>query len=218
MRGIGASGDDIEQCQERMTSEELERAGRFRFEQHRNRFIRGRAFLREILAEFCNCSPRKLQLSVREDGKPEVKESPVAFNLSHSGDVAVIGIARMREIGVDVECFDRKVECVSLARRYFADSEVEALEELNDLAQRELFFRLWTSKEAAMKATGEGLRIDPRRVEVLLDSEVRPQRYDGQFAPWYLANEDVKSDGVTVSVAAPEPFSLVWEQGGAHQP
>lgn len=217
MRGIGASGDPLEDSRGKITAAEAERADKFRFEQHRNRFIRGRAFLREILASFCGCAAHELPLSTGEDGKPLVQGSPVAFNLSHSGDVAVLGIAPMREIGVDVECFDRRVECVALARRYFADSEINALEMLEPAAQRELFFRLWTSKEAAMKATGEGLRIDPRGVEVLLDSNVRPMRYDGRFAPWYLANEDIHATGVTVSVAAPEPFSLVWEKAETAQ-
>ena len=211
MREIGASGMDVEESVRTLTSDEIERAARFRFEKHRNRFIRGRAFLRETLARFCGRAASDVSLTIGEDGKPLVQGSPVAFNLSHSGDVAVLGIAPMREIGVDVECFDRRVECVALARRYFAPSEITAIEELEGSAQRELFFRLWTSKEAAMKATGEGLRIDPRGIEVLLDDAIRPQRYEGRFAPWFLANEDRKVNGVTISVAAPEPFTIIWE-------
>ena len=178
MREIGVHGSDLDQCRNSLTAEENDRAEKFRFDEHRNRFIRGRAFLREVLATFCGSgSPGELPLAIGEDGKPLVPDSPVAFNLSHSGDIAVLGVAPMREIGVDVECFDRRVECLALARRYFAPSEIAAMEALNGPAQRELFFRLWTSKEAAMKATGEGLRIDPRGIEVLLDNAVRPLRY-----------------------------------------
>ena len=65
-----------------------------------------------------------------------------------------------------------------------------------------------------MKATGEGLRIDPRGIEVLLDEEIRPKRYEGRFAPWYLANQDRGVNRVTVSVAAPEPFAVIWESDG----
>lgn len=213
MRAIGASGRDVEECVSVLVSDEMERAERFRFEKHRNRFVRGRAFLRETVAAFCDCEPSALVVSIGEDGKPVVRDSPVAFNLSHSGDVAVLGVASMSEIGVDVERFDRSVEYIALARRYFAPSEVSAMEALDkeDVAQRELFFRLWTSKEAAMKATGEGLRIDPRLIEVRLNAERRPASYDGRYSSWHLVNEDRRLDGVTVSVAAPESFDVIWE-------
>lgn len=212
---IGGSGRCADECADVLTDDERQRAARFRFEVHRHRFLRGRAFLRERVAAFCGCDPRELPLTAGEDGKPVVRGAMVAFNLSHSEDVAVLGIAAMREIGVDVECFARRVECLPLARRFFAPAEIAALEAAPDASRNALFFRLWTSKEAAMKATGAGLRIDPRQVEVALDAGTRPLRYEGRFAPWFLANEDYDcAGGVTVSVAAPEPFTLCWETSG----
>ena len=211
MRDIGESGQDAHSCREILSPTEKQRADRFRFDTHRDRFVRGRAFLREIVAQFYKCEPSELMVVEGSDGKPLVPGSAVAFNLSHSGDIAVLGVAPMKEIGVDVETFDRNVECVSIAKRFFAESEFRAVKAQPSDEQRELFFRLWTSKEAAMKATGEGLRIDPRLVEVDLDHGLRPRKYRGRFESWHLANEDISGAGVTVSVAAPEPFAIVWE-------
>lgn len=207
---LSENGSPVEQCHEAITAGEKEHATRFRFEVHRHRHIRGRAFLRTVLGRYCATAPKDLGLKTRDNGKPYIEGAPVTFNLSHSADVAVLGVAKMSEIGVDVECFDRKVECINIARRYFAKSECHVLEQQNDEGQRDLFFRLWTSKEAAMKATGEGLRIDPRTVEVELGSSLRPAAYCGRFQPWHLNNEDLESKGATVSVAAPEPFSISW--------
>ena len=207
---IGDRGAPLPACEAALTDDERARARRFKFDVHRNRFLRSRAFLRTTIARYCQTEAERLELELEDNGKPFVKNAPVAFNLSHSADVAVLGVARMSEIGVDVECFDRSIEFIDIAKRYYAPSEVARLKKLDRPGQRDLFFRLWTSKEAAMKATGEGLRIDPRTIEVKLTDTLRPARYEGRFHPWHLANEDIQELGATVSIAAPESFKTVW--------
>jgi 4'-phosphopantetheinyl transferase len=86
-------------------------------------------------------------------GKPYVQGSEVRFNLSHSGGLTVCAFCLGREIGIDVECENRKVDPLKLANRFFAADEVEAVR----TGGRKVFMRLWTRKEAYVKALGKGI-------------------------------------------------------------
>lgn len=77
----------------------------------------------------------------------------VFFNLSHSGEWTVTAISDS-EVGVDVQQV-RPVD-MRLATRFFAESERKILAEAGDNSER-LFYRLWTVKEAYLKAVGTGL-------------------------------------------------------------
>jgi 4'-phosphopantetheinyl transferase len=81
----------------------------------------------------------------------------VAFNLSHSGDLALLGIACGREIGVDIERHRPEVNCEQLAEHFFAPVEVAALRALAPGERRAAFFACWSRKEAYIKAVGRGL-------------------------------------------------------------
>src|SRR5690606_35000212 len=81
------------------------------------------------------------------------------FNLSHTRGMAVLAVTRAGEVGVDVESVQRRVELLALSERYFAASEHRRIAQLSGPAQREQFFRVWTLKEAYLKACGLGLRI-----------------------------------------------------------
>lgn len=92
-------------------------------------------------------------------GKPELPDAPeLRFNLSHSGSVALCVLSNL-PCGADVERVGRG--SMKLARRFFAQDEIAALEAAERSAGEEgfqqLFARVWTRKESLLKATGEGL-------------------------------------------------------------
>ncbi|MCD7835951.1 MAG: 4'-phosphopantetheinyl transferase superfamily protein [Lachnospiraceae bacterium] len=100
--------------------------------------------------------PRDFKICYGQHGKPYIKERPFFYNISHSGDYVFCAVSD-REIGVDIQ---KKVpaDFVRLAERFFSDREAGALRESSDDSSvRELFYRLWTRKEALGKLTGEGL-------------------------------------------------------------
>lgn len=136
---------------------------RFRFPEDRLRFLVGRAFLRTVLAQTLGRSdPASLAFATATHGKPELAGMDAGrlhFNLSHTGAMLVLATSRQHALGVDVEALTRQVDLMPLAQRYFAQREVEELEQLQGHAQRERFFRLWTLKEAWLKACGLGLRV-----------------------------------------------------------
>lgn len=79
--------------------------------------------------------------------------------MSHSCDVALIAVARDREVGVDVERLRDGVDLEGIARRFFSPTEVSALLALPQHHRQEAFFSCWTRKEAYIKARGSGLSM-----------------------------------------------------------
>jgi 4'-phosphopantetheinyl transferase len=136
---------------------ELERAGRFHFEIHRNQFIVGRGGLRRVLARYLDVKPAEIRFVYGTHGKPELAEERLRFNVSHSHGVALFAVAADREVGVDVEHIRADFATEDIAQRFFSRGEVATFNALPKTEQVAAFFRCWTRKEAYIKAIGRGL-------------------------------------------------------------
>jgi len=135
---------------------EIARAHQLRDAGARARFLAGRYLLRRFLAgELGISDPAGIPLEVAPGGKPfcPLPGSP-CFNLSHTPGTVALAMSFRGPVGVDVEDTRRPVRVEALARRWFHPEERSALAE----AGPETFFRIWTRKEAFLKATGGGLR------------------------------------------------------------
>lgn len=132
-----------------LSADERTRADRFKRPGHSERWTVARAALRILLCARIGCVPEEIQFGVAEHGKPFVPGSPLRFNLSHSGSLAVIALADDADVGVDVERPGRAVRAVertlSPAERASGDDPLQ----------------LWCRKEAWAKATGGGLGWAP---------------------------------------------------------
>ncbi len=153
-----------------LSTEEKERAARFKFEKHRNRFIAGRGALRDILGHYLDANPADLKFNYSANGKPGLLTVPPAgnfhFNLAHSDDLALIAVTRIGMVGVDVECIRPVKEMDQLVARFFSPRENKLFEKLSADEKPSAFFNLWTRKEALLKATGEGITRSLSLVEV----------------------------------------------------
>lgn len=150
-------------CWAVLSKEEKERAARFRFEADQARSIVASGALRWTLSSYCEVPPESLMFSVGEHGKPRLLEPKMAleFNLSHSGDFVLVGITAGRACGVDVERVRPRLSEEAIAERFFCAREVAWLREAEGG-----FVRLWTAKEAVIKAIGQGLAIPLSDVDV----------------------------------------------------
>jgi 4'-phosphopantetheinyl transferase len=143
-----------------LSVEERGRALKYRFQKDRHRFILSRCFLRSVLSFYLGQEPQDIAIEAGPAGKPRLKGKPqsgLRFNLAHSGDVAVVAVAVSREVGIDVELIRDPVPEPDAIRTYCSRRE---LAEIDALAGRDLaaaYYRIWTRKEALLKATGEGL-------------------------------------------------------------
>jgi 4'-phosphopantetheinyl transferase len=134
----------------RPTSGERARADRFRDEDRRRQYLQSHAALRSILSRF---TKSRLHFAVTPAGKPYLPGAPeLRFNLSHSHEMALVGVAWEVEIGVDVERIRALSDYAAMAERFFPDAEAAAVTDERD------FFRRWTRIEAVVKARGIGLQ------------------------------------------------------------
>ena len=156
-----------------LSAEEKERAGRYHFERHRNRFVLARALLRGLLGAYTGEDAGRVGLRLSSSGKPYLADrSDLHFNLSHCEDRGVLAVAR-RSVGVDLERIRDVPEALPIAEHLFAASETSALRTFPPEAQSEAFLRCWTRKEAFVKGKGEGLLTPLTSFEVTLDSVPR---------------------------------------------
>lgn len=170
---------------EALSLDDRTRADRFKFESDRRRFCVGRASLRLILGRYLQTKPGRLRFEAGEFGKPFFADKKLSgglrFNLSHSNQLALIAIARDREVGVDLEYMRSDFVTDDVANHFFSRAEVEQFREVPADSKTRSFFNCWTRKEAYIKARGEGLycpldqfdvSVGPELPAMLLDSRV----------------------------------------------
>lgn len=160
---LEATPEEVQKMRSLLSPDECERADRFRFEEHRSRFILGRGILRLLLSQYSTIAAHQIRFDYQARGKPLLaNRSDIQFNLAHSENLAIYAFGLDRgsialSIGIDVEFFRPLTEAMNLARRFFTPEEATYLANLTPQRQTEAFFRIWTCKEAYLKATGEGI-------------------------------------------------------------
>ncbi|HEY4001849.1 MAG TPA: 4'-phosphopantetheinyl transferase superfamily protein, partial [Candidatus Xenobia bacterium] len=138
-----------------LSEDERVRADRFYFERDRRHFQVARGMVRHLLGHVAGLGPGAVSFHYGPRGKPSV--DGLEFNLSHSGELALLGVSFDQPLGVDIERCRPMPDAEAIARRFFSPRECEALLALPAEAREEAFFRCWTRKEAYIKALGSGL-------------------------------------------------------------
>jgi 4'-phosphopantetheinyl transferase len=155
-----------------LSADERVRAARFHFAQDRQYFTATRALLRMILGSYVDSDPKKLVFRYSEKEKPSLAPSQsvsrLEFNVSHSGEIALLAFTRGRLLGVDVEQLREDFDHAAIARRFFSEQERRQLAELAPSERFHGFFRCWTRKEAYIKAQGTGLSLPLHQFDVSL--------------------------------------------------
>lgn len=205
----------LAEFRETLEADELERAGRFHFDRHRNHFIAGRGGLRNVLARYLAVKPEELRFSYGTYGKPALVGELLRFNVSHSHDVALVAVAADRDVGVDVEHIRADFATEDIARRFFSRLEVAAFNALPTGEQVAAFFRCWTRKEAYIKAIGRGLSepLDAFDVTLVPGEAAALLRATGQdVSRWSMFDIDAGPDYAGALLAeAPVSRICYWQ-------
>jgi len=191
-----------------VSSEERDRAQRFRRPEHRTQFIVRRACLRHVLARYVTCPPQQLVFLENDFGKPSLAVAPgagIQFNTSHSDGLGVVAVTAGRSVGIDVERQRASLDTTDIAE-LFAAHETRALSAVDEAGRRRLFFTLWSCKEAWLKARGVGLSapLDSCRIGVAADGSAHllPDDHDpDEYRRWSLRVLDL-ADGYAAALVA----------------
>jgi 4'-phosphopantetheinyl transferase len=193
-----------------LSADEQARARRYHFAADHDRFVACRAALRQVLAFHTGLDAAGLCFDYGPQGKPALTGSGVAFNVSHSGDRALIALSSDGPVGVDVEWCRPIGEMDAIVRRYFSPAEQAALAALAPDARTLGFYQAWTRKEAMLKATGHGLSRALDHYTVSLGPGVEPRVLAVAGAPeeagtWRLADLGLEAGYVG---------AIAWQGGG----
>jgi 4'-phosphopantetheinyl transferase len=142
-------------------------------------------------------------------GKPYVDGSLCQFNISHSSDSLAIAVS-LSQVGVDIER-KRYVNPHQLARACMSEAERADLSLMSEPAALEYFFRIWTAKEALLKAAGLGLQIDPKQISLTISKEIRidalPARL-GSLSDWSISTLGLVGNMAAALATAGSPSNI----------
>jgi len=207
-----ASQEELNHLHSLLSTNELARANRFKFEKHRNRFIIARAHLRKILSYYLNCLPQDIHFQYAQRGKPFLTDTSLQFNLSHSEDVAIVALRNQYDIGVDIEKIESPFK-EDVAKRFFSDKEYKLLQTLDDSQKVKAFYTIWSKKEALIKALGEGLfaPLDKFSVTLNPDVEVIELLHQNQIVQYFVKNIFINNE-YEAAIATAHPFEDILFQ------
>lgn len=192
-----------------LSTDELLRLGRISHAGARQSFLRSRVATRRVLADYLSCPPGQISFRYNSNGKPAIEDDSgeLEFNVSHSKQHCIIAVTKGQQIGVDIEPVSAGRDYHALARRFFTPAEIQLLSSSDE----SMFYRLWTLKEAHIKARGLKLLDGLDRFECRLNSADGLAVIDGsadqaeswshhqwQFAPGYEAAVVVACDRIDI--------------------
>lgn len=163
---------DFQQC---LTKDESDRANKLKVVEKRKQFIVSRGILRKLLSNFLDIN--EIVISYGPHKKPYIEHqfnnNSVIFNISHSANYVLIAITLNNEMGIDIEKINPDIDFKSLSKRFFSTKEKNELIDCDFSKQLETFYRVWTRKEAFIKATGKGISFGLDNFSVALEKSIK---------------------------------------------
>jgi 4'-phosphopantetheinyl transferase len=171
-----------------LSVDEKSRAERLKSQHISDNQIISRGILRLLLGKYLNIAPEKIDLGTGRFGKPFLitpTDSPISFNLAHSGSLALFAFGKAKGIGVDVEKNDETRDFAGISSIVFSIEEQKFLSKSKDPISD--FYSLWTAKEAILKVSGRGFSYPSNKFSVVLTkgipSEIKiPTELSGGFS------------------------------------
>lgn len=218
--------DCVDTAYETLSEDERQRANRFRFQKDRVQSILSRGALRQLLGLYLHLNPHDIVFKYGPSSKPELAHptpsnlTPFRFNVSHSGDMALIAVANLPAVGVDVEAIRADFATAEVAARFFSPTEVENFQSLPEQDRAGAFFNCWTRKEAYIKAVGDGLSIplDSFDVEFRPGKQTQLLKIRGgleRACDWWMSSLNPGNGYAAAVVTRGKPASLVSYEYGS---
>lgn len=156
---VGDHVGEVERfSREYLSAEEADHLRQYRSRAAAERYVITRSLVRIVLSDHLGIPPREIRVSHTDTGKPVVTEN-VHFNVTHSGDLVLLALSEQRAVGVDVERRRDVARVAALMERWLTDAERHECARLTKRGATlsDAFLRVWSLKEARLKALGVGI-------------------------------------------------------------
>lgn len=183
-----------------LSTDEQARANSYRFEHLKHRYIMGRSALRKLLGRYLNCSPISIRFSYNDYGKPSLSDnnSDIQFNVSRSQNIMLCAFVLNSEVGIDIEAINPNIDFAAISQSFFSEQERKALHEIDKNAIDRAFFRIWSRKEAYIKALGKGLSYPLQQFSVSLENNsagiIEYQDLINEDKCWQIYDIEIEND------------------------
>jgi len=199
-----------------LSDDEKVRALRFKFYKDKRCYVVTKGVLRLLSASYLKMNAKDIIFEYEKYGKPKFKsQTNLNFNVSHSGDMAIIGFVYNYTIGVDVEKIKNDFDTSEIAANFFSQKEIEALQHIPKNEQYIAFYRCWTRKEAFVKAKGSGLSFPLDEFSVTLDKDLESELVETQWNPsekyqWQLTSFKPSLDYIAATIVNSKFYDLQY--------
>lgn len=203
-----------------MSAEEREAERRFLVEGARRLHVLARGLQRGVLARYLpGADPASLIFGKSSKGRPSLAPPldvhGIEFNLAHTAGMVVMAVCAGVRPGVDIEGISKQVP-LAAARRYFSVAEVAALDALPDDEKPARFLRLWTLKEAYLKAIGTGIAggLGSMTFDIEADGCRFERAADPDASRWQFRQYALAPDYIVALACppAPQPLRVIWRE------
>lgn len=158
-----------------LSAEETARLQEIRIPKQRMQRLKSRVLLRQILGVYLNEDPAAIQFDYNVNGKPKLAANHncnLSFNVSHSETSLAVLINNTQQVGVDIEVLpNTSLALEQIGERFFSDKELRNVKALPESDKKIALLRLWTIKEAILKAKGLGVFVLDQQ-ECLAETQV----------------------------------------------
>lgn len=166
------SSVDLNKFRSYLDNSEIVQVQKLKFDWLRDKAVFTKGLLRILIADYLNKNPIDINFTFNEFGKPYIvgDTDKLHFNISHSDDLAVFAFTGSSEIGVDVERIKTIDDMDGVVNLTFTEYEKSWFKRIADTEIVETFYKIWTIKEAFIKAIGRGFSFDPKDIELTNES------------------------------------------------
>ncbi|MGJ8678062.1 MAG: 4'-phosphopantetheinyl transferase family protein [Akkermansiaceae bacterium] len=193
-----------------LNHEEVKRANRIKSAKARLSFSSSRSAIRSILGEFLGIKPRSVDLCYGKFGKPFLSEkynAQIEFNISHAGEIIVIGMTHSEPIGVDIE-MSSSSKLTEISSYFLHAAEIEHIASLPPELVENRLLDIWTAKEALLKAVGMGLQVDPTTIQIDLNAFPCTEGYIDEHTQRHHVHWLLQSSHMQVAVSMAKKMQL----------
>ncbi|SFT01882.1 4'-phosphopantetheinyl transferase family protein [Marininema halotolerans] len=156
-----------------LTDEEKGVFHRYKVDHKKVEFLLGRLLLKSALSSRLGIHPEEITFCKNEYGKlflTKNSQPSVHFNLSHTHGLLACAVTTECEVGIDVE--GTHEDHLGVMKTVFVENEISYIQQQrSDEEKQKAFYRIWTRKEAVMKAIGKGFSLPPLSFSVPTETD-----------------------------------------------